>query len=308
MDEPLPRSGYTGDPPPDNGTRAHAGEERRPHVLFRVLLVMLAVCALWALLLPWVSGMLPDDSQVGPSRWVTAVMTTVLVVPMIWLARRHLDRRPWRGLGMTGPRQGWWPFLVGVLAWVLPAFTGVALVTTLGRMEIVPLLPTGELVLSLVGLLCLVLLFEAVPEELIFRGYLFTNLNTVMSAWLTVVAQAVLFTLFGTALWVLAEGWDVLAERGPLFFGLAVVLGCLRVVTGNVWACVGFHLAFQSVAQAVLNDELLTIRGDQDVFMLCLLLPFVFGVLVTVLLTRRGGDWGARVPDDPASVRSRPNA
>lgn len=284
------------------------GENHRPHVLLRILFVILGTGALWWLLLPWVVDMLPDGSQVGPSRWVTAVMMTVLVVTVVWVARRYLDRRPWRGLGMTGPREGWWPFLVGALAWMVPGFAGIALVTALDWVEIVPLLPTGELVLSLVGLTCLVLLFEAVPEELIFRGYLFTNLNTVMSAWLVVVAQAALFTLFGTVLWVLSDGWGVLGERGLLLFGMGVVLGCLRVVTGNVWACVGFHLVFQTVAQAALNGQLLTTRGDHDAFLLCLVLPFVFGVLVAVLLTRNGGDWGARLSGTPESVRNRPNA
>lgn len=307
MEENDPRKGHTDAPLPQDPTRVSAAEERRPQLWLRILLAISAPCVLWWLLLPWVTDLLPDGSQVGLGRWATAVMMTVLAVPMVWAARRYLDRRPWSGLRMTGPREGWWPFLVGALAWAVPGFVGLALVVALGWVEIVPLLPAGELVVSVLMLVCLVLLFEAVPEELIFRGYLFRNLNTVMSAWLAVVVQAVLFTLFGTTIWVLSHGWEVLGERGLLFFGMAIVLGCLRVVTGNVWACVGFHVVFQTVAQAMLSEQLFTTRGDVDAFMLPLALPFVFGVLVAVLLTRTGGDWGARLPDTPEPVRNRPN-
>lgn len=174
---------------------------------------------------------------------------------------------------------------------------GIWTALALGWVELAPRMAVPELVGHLALLAVLVLLYEALPEELIFRGYLYRNLNTVMAAWLATVTQAALFALFGTALWVLSNGWEVLGERVVLFFSMAIVLGCLRVVTGNVWACIGFHLVFQVTAQAVLGGQLFEVRGDETGFMLALAGPFVFGVLVAVLLSRRGGNWRERVPD-----------
>lgn len=273
------------------------GTGRRPPLALRILVVVLGATALWWFLLPWVSGLLPQGSQVGPSRWATAVMVTALAVPLVWAARRYLDRRPWRGLWTAGPGGPARPLLVGALAWALPGFAGIAGAWALGWTEIVPLLPAGELVVSVLMLACLVFLFEALPEELIFRGHLFRNLNASMSALAAVLVQAALFCLWGTALWVITHGWEVLGERAPLFAGMGIVLGCLRVVTGSLWACVGFHLVFQTTAQALMGGRLFAVGGGADAALLPFVLPFVFGVLVAALLTREEASWRARVPD-----------
>ncbi|WP_159943548.1 MULTISPECIES: CPBP family intramembrane glutamic endopeptidase [unclassified Nocardiopsis] len=278
-------------------TNATTGRAR-PHLLVRVAVVMAATLLVWQVM-GWISDRLPEGPQAGLRHWVNALTVFVLAVPVVWLARRYLDRRPWSGLLLAG--RGWAPpFLVGAASWLVPGLLGLTAVLLSGAVEAVPNRPAAEAAAVVAALVVLVLLFEAVPEELIFRGYLFRNLNTALPGWLTVLAQAALFTLFGLALWIPSAGWGVLPERLPLFFGMGVVLGCLRLVTGNVWACVGFHVAFQTVAQALLTGYLFTIGGEEGLMMLAVFAsPFVFAVPVAMLLTRDTGTgrWSGRVPD-----------
>lgn len=269
----------------------------RPGLPLRIGAVTAGAVLLWSGLLLVNDLLLTEPGSRGnAAHWANAVVIAVLGTALVWAARRYLDRRPWSGLGLTGPRDAWWPFLVGALSWLLPAAVGLGVALALGA-SVTPAVPLTEIVLSLAALTVLVLLYEAVPEELIFRGYLFRNLTTAMSAWVAMFAQAALFTLWGTGLWVLTGGWDVLAERLPLFLGMGVVLGCLRVVTGNVWACVGFHLAFQVAAQGLLNWDLFEVGGLDTVMGTVFLLPFALGVTVTMLFLRDTGTWSGRVPD-----------
>ncbi|MFD6952302.1 CAAX protease [Nocardiopsis sp. TSRI0078] len=272
-------------------------EGRRPHLLLRITLVMAATLLVWEVM-AWTGSLLPEGPQAGLRHWMNALTVFVLAVPMVWLARRHLDRRPWSGLLLTGPRRGWAPFLVGAASWLVPGLLGLAVALAPGWVGIVANRPPAETAATMAALVVLVLLFEAVPEELVFRGYLQRNLHTVMPGWLAVLSQAVLFTVFGLALWIPDAGWGVVPERLPLFLGMGVVLGCIRLITRDVWACVGFHLAFQTAAQSLLNGHLFTVEGDRGLLMAAVFLgPFVFGVLVTALLTRGEGSWGGRVPD-----------
>ncbi|MEU3309900.1 CPBP family intramembrane glutamic endopeptidase [Nocardiopsis sp. NPDC055551] len=274
----------------------------RPNLPLRILAVMAGSVLIWYSLSA-LNELLPLRPGGGGNlaHWMNALFVTVLALPMVWAARRFLDRRPWSGLGLTGVREAWRPLLVGALSWLLPASVGLGVALALGA-SISPSAPAGEIVFSLAVLTVLVLLYEALPEELIFRGYLFRNLETAMPAWLAVVAQAALFTLFGTGLWVLGGGWEVLAERLPLFLGMGLVLGCIRVVAANVWACVGFHLAFQIAAQALLSWELFEVRGLDTVMGTVFLLPFVLGVTVAMLLLRDTGSWSGRAPDPVAET------
>ena len=282
----------------------HVDAPPRPNLVLRISAVLIAASLIW-LSLPLINNALGLEGEGGGdlAHWVNALVAFSLAVPMVWLARRYLDRRPWSGLGLSGPREAWRPLLLGVLAWTLPAAVGLALALALG-VSITPNAPPGEMVLTVLVLVLLVLVYEAVPEELIFRGYLYRNLNTAMSAWLTVVVQAALFTLFGTALWVVISGWDVLGERLPLFFGMGLVMGCIRLVTGSVWACVGFHLAFQVVAQALLGGNLFVVDDAATATGTVLLLPLVLGVSVTMALSRKTGNWSDRIPDPAGAGRA----
>ncbi|WP_116246204.1 CPBP family intramembrane glutamic endopeptidase [Nocardiopsis sp. FIRDI 009] len=278
--------------------RAVAGARpERPHLLVRVGLVTAGALLVW-LLMGWLDGTLfPAEEVTTAGHVVNALVVFVLAVPLVWAARRFLDRRPWSGLALTGVREGWRPFLVGAGAWALPGAAGIALCVAMGWSSVTAAVPWTELLPGVLLLAALVLVFEAVPEELIFRGYLYRNLNAAMPAWLAVLAQAVLFTLFGTALWVLSQGWGVLAERLPLFLGTGIVLGGIRLVTGNLWACVGFHLVFQTVAQTMLSSGDVEVRGVDAVMSTGFLAPFVFGVPTAMLLSLTIGDWARRVPD-----------
>lgn len=284
MDETSPREVRVDDTP-------------RPNLPLRILTVMVGATLIWYSLSA-LNELLPLEpgGSGNLTHWMNTLYVTVLALPMVWAARRFLDRRPWSGLRLTGPGWAWRPLLVGALAWSLPASLGLGIALALGA-SITLSVSMVELVVSLAALTLLVLLYEALPEELIFRGYVFRNLNTAMSAWAVVVGQAVLFTLWGTGLWVLGGGWEVLAERLPLFLGMGLVLGCIRVVSGNVWACVGFHLAFQVAAQALLSWELFEVEGLDTVMGTVFLLPFVLGVTVAMLLLRDTGSWSGRAPD-----------
>lgn len=107
----------------------------------------------------------------------------------------------------------------------------------------------------------LVFVFEAFPEELAFRGHLYANLRERVGTAMTVVLQAVLFTGWAFAFVAIAgslgggSDWAISADRAVLFMTFGLVLGLLRATSGSIWVEVGFHLAFQTVAQLYASGE-----------------------------------------------------
>lgn len=173
-----------------------------------------------------------------------AVLTAAVVVPLVVVARRVLDRRPWAGLGLPSLRAGWRRLLLGMACWLVPAAAGFALCLGLGWVEISVRTSVGDVLRVAALLVVLVFLKEALPEELIFRGYLQRNLVTRLPVWQALVGQAVLFTLFGVLV-----GAARSVDRIALFLVFALLLGAFRVATGDIWAGIGLHVAFQTVAQ-----------------------------------------------------------
>ena len=256
-------------------------------LFWRIAIVFMAVTGVW-LLIGGLADTLFGPEYSRPAHIFQAVLTSLVVIPMIVLARRFLDRRSFAGLGLTRLRVGWRPLLIGMLCWFLPASMGIGVSVALGWTEITPQAPPGDIVLLGIGLMLLVFIYEALPEELIFRGYIYRNLASNLPRWLAVFGQALLFMLWG-----FANGGANSVERSLLFFMAALILGIFRVVTGSLWASIGFHLAFQTIAQlfgTIGNQFFISDPQVVSVFAFGII-PFATGITLLNLFYKNRPHW-----------------
>ena len=263
--------------------------DRRPRLIWRVAIVFAAATLIW-LFVYWAGDALFGPDYHRGRHLASAVATTALAVPMVVLAYRRLDRLPWAALRRGSPRTALGLLLLGAAGYLLPAALAVAVLAATGHLEVGLRAAPAEAVLSVLALLVLVLLYEALPEELVFRGYLYRNLATALPRWAAVLAQAALFTTFG-----LAVGAAASVDRVVLFFAFAVVQGAIRAVTDTLWAPIGFHLAFQTTTQIFGSSWDVFTVGDLALLQqLALgLVPLVLGVPAVQLLWR--GRAGRRI-------------
>lgn len=221
----------------------HKEGNPRLSLLWRIAIVLLVVSGVSLLIGSLADSFLGSDySRSG--HVFRAMLTSLIVIPFIFGVRYFLDQRSWDGLGLSRLTSAWYPLLIGMICWIVPATVGIITCVVLGWTQITLQEPIGNILLAGVVLFFLVFIYEALPEELIFRGYFYRNLADEMPRWLAVLGQAILFVLWG-----LANGGTNSIDRSLLFFVAAIILGILRVVTGSLWASIGFHLAFQTMAQ-----------------------------------------------------------
>lgn len=222
----------------------------------RIATVWLAMTAIWLLLgamrrAVWGTGYAGYTLE---GHIASAAGATLLVIPMVYAARRWLDGGTFAGLGLPVTRAAWRPLLAGLASYAGPAAVAAGVFIGMGWAGVEATAPIGEIALFLPLLLLLVFFFEALPEELVFRGYILTNLLAKVPPVVAVLVQAALFALWGAAIWTLSTG-TLAPGRFALFLVAGTVLGTLRVATGSVWTSIGFHLGFQTAAQLVFNVE-----------------------------------------------------
>ncbi len=226
-------------------------------------------------------------------RWahvVRAGTLFALIVPAVVATTRLLDRAPLSGIGLTSLRHGGRHLLAGAACWLIPAAAGSAACLLLGWTEVALRGSVGEMLLTAGGLLVLVFFYEAFPEELVFRGYLFSRLAARWGPWPAILAQAALFTLWGAV-----NGGANSMSRIALFFAFSLVTGLLRAVTGSVWTSIGFHLAFQTAAQLFGS-----VGGQFELTSPSALTVVAFGALpFAAALTVRS--WWRRQPVEPTA-------
>jgi membrane protease YdiL (CAAX protease family) len=256
------------------------------HLVWRLAVFFVFVVLIWLFLYHVMDGFFGTirDNRVG--HLVRAVTATVLAIALVASARRFLDRQPWSGLGFRSLRVSWRSLLIGMSWWIAPAVASLLVATAAGWVSVEFSRFDTKFVLLAFSLPALVFLYEAFPEELVFRGYIFTTLAARLAGWQAVLIQGALFTAWG----VLIGAADSLA-RIVVFAMFSIVVGLLRLATGDIWASIGFHLAFQSVTQlfsAAVREGALEIGGQDFVEGMAFgLIPVSCAVVVALVLVKR---------------------
>jgi membrane protease YdiL (CAAX protease family) len=274
------------DPPGSSHPASRAGSSVSPRPWWaRIAAAFVLACVIWLLVQAIATGVFGPDYSYG-SHILRAILTCLIVlVSLAVLLRWDRTRASNYGIGRdAGMLRG---IAIGAVSYLLPLLLAatVVLLFNLARIEV-----TGN-GLQIVGeglaILVLVLLYEAIPEELIFRGYLFRVLAERLPGWATVLAQALLFCAFGAAI-----GAATNIDRLLLFFFFSISLGYLRQVTGTVFATIGFHAVFQLFSQWLLGEQwpALSLVDPNEWFALAALglAPFLLAPVVAAVIVRSG--------------------
>lgn len=169
-------------------------------------------------------------------------VATVAAVGLVALAMRFVDRRPLIHTGWGWTRRSLPALLLGVVTAIGTTLLAAVPVSSAGLVR--PLAPedyTGGNPLWVVIPVALAtsFLLQAIPEELIWRGYVLQTLR--ISPVTAVYVSATVFA----ALHVVSRGgqqnvWERLVYLA-LPFGFALLAGALVLRTGSLWSAVGVH-------------------------------------------------------------------
>jgi membrane protease YdiL (CAAX protease family) len=172
---------------------------------------------------------------------VLKVAELAVVLLLTFLFRRFLDRRDWAGLGFhRSQNRGW--LLDLLLGWVLGGAQMLVIfgIEWLGGwLSVAPHDGAAFARASMEGLIAACLfLVVAVGEELMFRGYLQVNLRDGVGVLPALVLTALLFGVFHA----LNPHFGWVALLNISLAGLSIGYG--RVVTGNLWLPIAYHLSW----------------------------------------------------------------
>jgi membrane protease YdiL (CAAX protease family) len=189
----------------------------------------------------------------------------LMVLVLTYLVGRFVDRRPFAAFGFR-PVPGWAGDLVLGTALGAAQMVFVLTVEWAGGWLSVSVPDPVALVKGLLEVLFGVGLFAAVAvgEELVFRGYVQTNLREGAGLPVALACSSVLFGLFHA----MNPNLTPVALLNLVLAGLAMGYG--YVVTGNLWLPIAYHFAWNLTQGPVLGlpvsgmryGGLLTVNGS----------------------------------------------
>lgn len=160
-------------------------------------------------------------------------------------------------------------FLVGLGWYVVPSVLALAIASLFGVVEISVDTSLIDSVGAIALIAVLVFLSEALPEEIIFRGYIFSKLAVLSGRWMVIFFQAAIFLIFAFMIGALDSWLDA-----SFIFTFGICLGILRAAFGSVAAPIGFHLACMTMQQSFSSQWSPFTVADQTI-----LQTFIFGMI-----------------------------
>lgn len=187
---------------------------------------------------------------------VQGLVMSGLVVPIILYLYQHFYRMT--GVKPKTPVYSWkrlYHFITGVLLAIALASLGFIISSLLGWIVIEKWQTPDQWFAALLINIIIAFLYEALPEELALRGLLYDVLRHRFVAWLAVLFQTLLFLSVPIAvsqiqaLVGLAPGNSINMPYIILILCFGICLQLLRLLTGSLWASIGFHLAYLEIAR-----------------------------------------------------------
>lgn len=216
----------------------------------------------------WVGRLLAVSLGFGPRlrEALPALVMSGIVLVGIWWMRTQRDRRSLQGLGLQSGARSAGYFAMGSGLILVPVILTVACTAVFGWATLTINDAPGIGTTSAMAI-ATTLFYEALPEEILFRGYIYSTLNTSMRRWTAGLATSVLFVLVPVISVQIQQqlmGMDVqIGNASQVTAGYVItvfVFGSiqqyLRILTNSTWTCVGFHLVF------VLSNRIVGIRDS----------------------------------------------
>lgn len=264
-----------------------------------VLSAWTAFLAIFCLVIWLGHSMTSWQLPIGLINLARAIGLSIGFVAVIWVAMKSRKDHS-EFLGTHGALKNLKHFVVGMGLLAGPLLVTLLISKIFGWANY-ELNPNSAIVKQQLFAALIVLLFEAFPEEIAFRGYLFGRLRTDFSAFKSGLITVILFVLLP----LIVVPFQIYVIDMPVTIGgsnaitggyimYMTLFGCLtaflRVLTGSVWTGIGFHLMFVSMNHflGIRESSLIVIRDyTNEGFIQLTLLTSILFVLIGIVMFAR---------------------
>ena len=224
---------------------------RLPSIILRpilavVILVVADLSSTLPLLIPWVKAARRQAVGHGNASialfcvvtLICVTLTTLVACASVWFLCRYLDKMPFSIVDLRLTSRGvlWFFSMIAVACIIFAITMGIVY---LAGVKGIPEDSSGDTWwVNIILAFGLGFLLQAIPEEIIFRGWLIPSLGS------TKLAVALSVVTFGVIHIVSQGGQQNLVERFiylsmPLGFAFAAAI--VRLASHSVWAAIGVH-------------------------------------------------------------------
>lgn len=233
-----------------------------------------------------VANTILPSNQAQTERLIFSLIVCIGSIVVVGIAAR-MQGHGFSWLGLRMDKQAIRSFVLGVLCFLIPAGLALSVALVSGMLSISLQVPVSDFIFYLAFIVLFVCFGEALPEELVFRGYLWGQLSKHALTWLVLLGQTLLFVLFAALIGAIGD------LNNASFLGFfAFVLGLLRRASQSLYAPIGFHLASISSQQVFVSSR--NLIETTNPFMLQMLLLGIIPLSASIIYLHNKFSWSSK--------------
>ncbi|MBG9942743.1 CPBP family intramembrane glutamic endopeptidase [Brevibacillus formosus] len=234
-----------------------------------------------------------------------AILLTSIVVPSLYWLLKKSGHKSFHAIGLSSARRAVPQFMTGAGLVIILSGSGFAIAEWLDWIHIKEFHFSMQLLSTAMLNVVIAFFYEALPEELSFRGAVYSALGERFNRIAALFLQPVLFTLAPVAVTGLHHltGFEPAAisvDYIILLLTFGFILQLLRLVTDSLWTSIGFHLAYlfttrfivlQREARFLTYEEMVPGTGELFIIFVMTLLVGILILLTLGIVRRRSIGW-----------------
>mgnify|MGYP000398013683 CR=1 FL=1 len=238
-----------------------------------------------SLLLPsFVLQHFPIFENSNYNHFTKSLVIGILVITGTVILRRKLDKGTPKEIGLNQIKTALKNFSTGIGLILVPVIIALTAGWIFGLAEFKFNIKGNIGIVFILGFIS-TLFTDALSEELIFRGYVYSNLKAHFSVWKSSLIAIAIFLLAPVVLITVQNNFNIQGAV-PLTGGYIVTMilfgifmQYLRVIFKSIWVGVGFHLVFVHMNQlmGITSNNLVQFSEDSNQ-------PAMQGILIGLLL------------------------
>lgn len=236
---------------------------------------------------------------------VQSIAMTLVIVPAVILVLTKLDRLPLKSLFNESLTRSTLKFCMGAGLILVPMVLHFTIALSSGWVRPVTEID-ASVVLSILGVMAYAFFYEAFPEELALRGYIFGRLNSRMVKWkaffLTLFIFIALPIFSGLLLWLaVGNSTEISNALKPEYLLTLFLMGffiqIVRVSFNSFWAGMGIHFSIlisdRIIGTSKGHSIQLEVLRENSTEMPLLIVWLCMIILIMVFYPKlRGRNWG----------------
>lgn len=208
----------------------------------------------------WIGDLIPTE-YTNADKLVQAIITSAIVIPIVYLlGKRRWGKEIFKKMRISTTIRGVSTMFFVFFVVICISLIGFFLLVKMNDIDNVTIHWSKDILGMILFTFIVAFFYEALPEEIVFRGFLAKLLEEKSANWIVLFGSAFLFLASPITMFYIQKMFgmptnEITISYVILIYSFGIVLLLITWYFQNLWASIGFHMGYLMSSRFIMNND-----------------------------------------------------